>query len=206
MIVKHMSKTAIILILFSLVGTSLLAFTYEATYKKIAENERLTLLNNLHELVPPHLHDNILDTDKLEIVDKRFFGHNKKVIVYRARKEQNPVALVLHNIAPDGYNGKIGFLVGINYDETISGVRVISHKETPGLGDAIELEKSKWIHIFDRTSIEEPEESNWKVSRDRGKFDQITSATITSRAMVKAVKNCLLYVKQHKSELFEKKQ
>lgn len=104
-------------------------------------------------------------------------------------------------IAPDGYSGRITLLVAIDQSGKLIGVRVTEHKETPGLGDAIDTNKSDWIHIFKDKSLQNPVEENWRVRRDNGEFDQITSATITSRAVVKATYNALRYFEQHKDTL-----
>jgi electron transport complex protein RnfG len=124
--------------------------------------------------------------------------------VYRARKYGWPVAVVLAPVAPDGYNGTIRLLVAIKMDGTLAGVRVIQHRETPGLGDAIEAERSDWILGFDGKSLNDPVQEKWKVKRDGGDFDQFTGATITPRAVVKAVNKALLYFRLHGHSLFER--
>lgn len=105
--------------------------------------------------------------------------------------------------APDGYNGNIRLLLGIDFNSTILGVRVISHKETPGLGDPIEIEKSNWILGFNQKSLQRPDNEGWAVKRDGGDFDQFTGATISPRAVVKAVHTALLYFDAHKQALFD---
>ena len=104
-------------------------------------------------------------------------------------------------IAPDGYAGAIKLLVGIRANGTLAGVRVISHKETPGLGDGIETKRSNWILGFNDTSLDKPDLHGWQVKRDGGQFDQLTGATITPRAIVKAVHQSLVYFKHNKQTL-----
>jgi electron transport complex protein RnfG len=123
-------------------------------------------------------------------------------MVYRALKDAKPVALVMSVIAPDGYSGSIKLLVGINTDGTLSGVRAVAHRETPGLGDAIEEQRSDWVQQFNGASLENPPLDRWKVRKDGGDFDQLTGATITPRAVVQAVRNALLYYRQHRETLF----
>ena len=130
-------------------------------------------------------------------------GTESPAMAYRARKNDLPVAIIINAIAPDGYSGKIHLLIGIYYDGSIAGVRVVKHAETPGLGDAIEVRKSDWILNFDQRSLENPSITEWKVKRDGGYFDQMTGATITPRSIVKAVKNTLIYFRDHKEELFK---
>ena len=113
-------------------------------------------------------------------------------------------AAVLTAVAPEGYGGGIRLLVAINYDGTLAGVRVLSHHETPGLGDKIEAERSDWILQFEGLSLENPAPRNWRVKKDGGRFDQFTGATITPRAVVAAVYDALVYFEAHREALFER--
>ena len=122
--------------------------------------------------------------------------------VYRARLQGQPVALVMTATAPDGYSGSIRLLVGIRADDTLSGVRVVAHRETPGLGDAIDEQRSDWIFGFDGKSLSDPEPARWAVKKDGGDFDQLTGATITPRAIVKAVKRSLRYYHANREALY----
>lgn len=195
--------TTIILLMFAIIGTTLVAVTYEGTRDQIAANERATLLRKLHRLIAPEQHDNVLLEDVLAVRDVTLLGTDEPVTVYRARRDGKPVSLVIETIAPDGYSGTIRLLVGINIDGSLSGVRVVGHRETPGLGDAIDETRSDWIHVFDGKSLDNPEAAGWAVRKDGGSFDQLTGATITPRAVVKAVRNALLYYRQHQETLFE---
>jgi electron transport complex protein RnfG len=193
--------TAVILFLFGTAGSALVALTYQSTRDRIAANERETLLRKLHVLIPPERHDNDLFTDTLLVTDPAL-GAGKPVTAYRARRNNRPVALILEPVAPDGYSGRIRLLVGINYNATLTGVRVIAHRETPGLGDGIEEDRSDWIYGFDGKSLQNPPLEQWAVRKDGGQFDQLTGATITSRAVLKAVRKSLLYYRAHRDELF----
>jgi len=194
---------ALILGLFAVTGTGLVALTKAGTAERIAENERQSLLRNLHQIVRPEEHDNDLYSDLITVRDP-LLGSSEPVTVYRARMGGQPVAAVIASIAPEGYGGDIKLLVGIRYDGTLAGVRVISHKETPGLGDAIEAERSDWILGFSGHSLGNPDEKKWKVKKDGGVFDQFSGATITPRAVVKAVYNTLRYYRQHREALYAK--
>jgi electron transport complex protein RnfG len=194
--------TAAILLLFALVGTAMVAYTYDSTRERIAENERATLLRKLHRLIPPESHDNALLQDTLLVQNETLLGSADPVTVYRARMHGKPVALVIAAVAPDGYSGIIRLLVGINFDGSLSGVRVVAHRETPGLGDAIEEERSDWILGLTGKSLQNPPLQQWTVKKDGGAFDQLTGATITPRAVVKAVRQALLYYRDQKDALF----
>ena len=203
---KHMVISALVLGLFAVGGTALVAWTFKQTEDTIQSNERDVLLQSLHDLVPPNAHDNVMDQDTIEVSDHELLGSKEPVTVYRAREAGEPVAAILTPVAPDGYSGKIRLLVAIRHDGELIGVRVIGHKETPGLGDGIEAKRSDWIYQFAGKSLDNPPPSHWQVKKDGGEFDQLTSATITSRAVVEAVQKTLRYYQQHRDELFVPKQ
>ena len=202
-IVRNMIISAVLLALFAATGTFFVSYTNDKTISLIKENKRLALLKAIHVLIPSSAHDNDIFTDIITVKNKDLLGSKKSVNVYRARKNNNNIAVIINSIAPDGYSGKISLLVAINFDGTLAGVRVAHHKETPGLGDAIEESRSDWITKFKNLSLSNPEKKSWAVKRDGGDFDQFTGATITPRAIVKAVYNTLRYYKKHRDQLYE---
>ena len=203
-IINNMKLAGKSLGLFAVISTAIVALAFFTTKERIAENERQALLNSLHELVPENRHDNDIYLDTLSINENSLNYRNKPVTVYRARKNDQPIAAIFNVVAPDGYTGAIKMLVAINADDTVAGVRVISHKETPGLGDAIDIEKSDWVTNFDGRSLSNPEEKQWRVKKDGGDFDQLTGATITPRAIVKMVKKTLKYFRENRASVFAK--
>ena len=202
-IVRNMLISALVLALFSIVGTFFVSYTFDNTIDRITENKRLALLKALHVLIPPNAHNNDIFTDIIYKTNTKLLGSKKPVNIYRARKDSKPVAVIINSVAPDGYNGNIDLLVAINYNGTLAGVRVVHHKETPGLGDAIEANRSDWITKFKMLSLTTPDKKGWAVKRDGGEFDQFTGATITPRAIVKAVYNTLRYYKTNRDSLYE---
>ncbi|MEW7992501.1 MAG: electron transport complex subunit RsxG [Candidatus Thiodiazotropha sp.] len=194
---------AAVLASFAVLGTSLVTFTHAMTRERIAANERQALLRSLNALVPQESVDNdmISDVIKLHAADR--LG-SAETTVYRGRKLGQPVATVLTTVVPNGYSGPIKLLVAVRYDGTLGGVRVISHKETPGLGDKVEESRSDWIYSFNDRSLSDPPLAKWGVKRDGGAFDQFTGATITPRSIVEAVKKTLLYVRDHKDALYDR--
>ncbi|MEJ2452670.1 MAG: electron transport complex subunit RsxG [Candidatus Thiodiazotropha sp.] len=192
-----------ILAIFAIAGTSLVAFTHQATKERIAANERETLLRNLYALVPKATIDNDIALDTLQVSDPEQLGA-PVTTVYRGRLQGQPVAAVLTTVVPNGYSGPIKLLVAVRYDGILGGVRVISHKETPGLGDKVDESRSDWIYSFTGKSLGNPPLEKWKVKRDGGVFDQFTGATITPRSIVTAVRKTLLYVKEHRDALYDK--
>ncbi len=200
--IKHpISVAGVLLALFAAAGTGLVAFTHTQTKARIESNERQALLNSLSSLVPADSIDNDIVTDTRRLNEPDALG-GTAVQVYLGRKAGRPVAAVFNAIAPDGYSGEINLLVAIKEEGTLGGVRVVSHKETPGLGDKVEIKRSNWIRSFDNKGLSNPSLPMWKVKRDGGSFDQFTGATITPRAIVKAVKKTLLYFEKHGESLF----
>ena len=195
-------SASLMLGLFSVVGIGLVAFTHANTKDRIAANERAFVLKSLRELVPDNWHDNDLLADQIRTRDRDAFGNDEPVTIYRARMGANPVAAILTPTAPDGYNGAIRLLVAIDTDNTLIGVRAIRHAETPGLGDAIDTNKSDWILGFNGKSLLNPPPSKWAVKKDGGDFDQITGATITPRAIVKTVARTLVFFKDNQEQMF----
>jgi len=193
--------STIFLFLFAVIGSGLVAFTFDSTAERIADNQRKALLKSLNELVPSDRYDNDIFADTLYVNSSELLGTDEPVPVYRARKKGWPVAAVLAAVAPDGYSGAIRLLVAVNLDGSLAGVRVVQHRETPGLGDAVEAERSDWIQGFKGKSLTDPAKKGWKVKRDGGTFDQFTGATITPRAVVKAVKNTVQFVNANRDAI-----
>ena len=202
MLFQSMLRSGLFLAVFAVVGVGLVALSHEGTRERIAANERAALLRSLHAVVGPEEHDNDILKDVIRVRSPTDLGTEEPVAVYRARKDGKPVAAVLTPVAPDGYNGNIRLMVGVYYDGRLAGVRVLSHQETPGLGDAIDERRSDWILGFRGRSLEDPGPERWKVKRDGGAFDQFTGATITPRAVVGAVYRALRDFEAHRDSLF----
>ena len=198
---KNILLTASVLTVFAMLGAAMVGLTFKQTEDDIKRNERLTLLRQLNTIVPAELYDNELLLDTITIKPHVLLGTKEDTLVYRARKNNKNVAAVFTSIAPGGYNGSIHLLVGVFSDATLAGVRVVKHRETPGLGDAVSLTHSDWILGFDKKSLTNPDSKQWKVKRDGGVFDQFTGATITPRAVVKAIHDALLYFQQNQTTL-----
>ena len=184
-------------------GTGLLVLVHELTRDRIAEQEQRATVQQLGEIVRTDRYDNALHEDRLLLRDPTAFPGDQTVTAYRARRGGEPVAIIFRLAAPDGYNGSIRLLVGIDYDGRISGVRVTSHKETPGLGDGIELARSPWVLAFAGRSLSDPEPERWTVAKNGGEFDQFTGATITPRAVITAVRRALVYFEENRNTLFD---
>lgn len=201
-IFKHASKTALTLIAFSLVFTTLLAFVFQATKAPIEASEAAARMALFAQIVPESMHDNDMLKDVITIAPNDLLGNKQPSIANVARINNAPAAVILEAIAHDGYAGDIKLLIAIKVDGSISGVRVLSHKETPGLGDYIDVLKGNWIKLFNNKSAVDPVPAMWQVKKDGGQFDYMAGATITPRAVVKAVFKALQYAQQNKALLF----
>lgn len=200
-------RTAAILFVFVVFFTGFLAGAYQWTRPAIlasAAEEKMALIG---EVLPRDRYDNELLKDTIELPPTSELGNNETMTAYRARKAGIPVAAVLEANAPDGYSGRIRLLLSVGYDGKLTGVRVLTHKETPGLGDYIEPRKDKnkqrpWITQFDGRSLSALPPAGWKVKKDGGQFDANTGATVTPRAVIKAVFKALKFTDANRDRLF----
>ena len=197
---RSMLNNSLVLGLFAVLTVGLVAITQFGTAERIAAAEREAKARALGEILPAGSYDNHLLDHPREVFDP-LLGNKTATPAYLATLKGQPSGIILQATAPDGYSGSIVLLVGVLADGRLAGVRVIGHKETPGLGDKIELAKSPWIRSFEGRSLTRPDESGWAVKKDGGQFDQFAGATITPRAVVKAVHKALQYFDAHKAEL-----
>ena len=196
-------RPALTLAIIAAVLTALVVLVASFTRDRIASNEQAWIRQRLDALVPPATHDNDLLADSIAVTAPDLLGSSQPIKIYRARRAGAPVAAVLRPIAPDGYRGPIELLVAIGQDGRLIGVQVIRHQETPGLGDAFESRDVHWLDRFRGRSLADPPPPRWTVRRDGGDFDAFTGATITPRAIVKAVRNSLEYYQRNSQRIFD---
>lgn len=196
-------KTLLLVAVVAIAAALIVTGSHELSKDRIAANERARVLESLESVLDPHLRGRGLVPTRVPARDPELLGTDEPIDAFVVSENGRPVAAILAPVAPDGYNGPIRLLVGLSAEGAITGVRVLSHSETPGLGDRIELAKSDWILQFDGKSLASPPAEQWAVEKDGGVFDALTGATITPRAVVKALRNALTYFAQHRDELFE---
>ena len=207
-LIKAVGAGGITLALFAALTVGLVTLTWIFTKQRIDEQIRQAEIKALEEILPltttdgEQLYDNDILQTRIIIPASKQLGLRAEKQGYAAFKGQTPIAIIMPVTAPDGYSGAIHLLVGIHTDGSLSGVRVTSHKETPGLGDAIEILKSGWIAVFSGKSLDNPQANDWGVRKDGGQFDQFTGATITPRAVVAAIHRSLKYFEQNREVLF----
>jgi Na+-translocating ferredoxin:NAD+ oxidoreductase subunit G len=196
---KNALRTGVILFVFALVGTAMLAFTHDRTQPIITRGQLAAKRALLNQVLPATLYDNDLLASQKSVPADDLLGTRQPSALWLARRAGTFSGVVLEAVAPDGYSGDIGLLIGIDAHGTVTGVRVTSHRETPGLGDYIDRAKSAWIDQFSGKSLTNPEPKHWKVVKDGGAFDARAGATITPRAVIKAVKSALEYFARHRA-------
>lgn len=198
---KIIQKNGLILGAFALVTTSVIALTFSYTHERIEQAKERQLLSTLNQVVETSMHDNQLHLDCIIVEPDELLG-NKPQRVFRSRLGASNTALIIETTAPDGYSGAINLVVAIDTNNTVLGARVIEHKETPGLGDKIELRVSDWILDFTNIKYYEEFANRWQVKKDGGQFDQFTGATITPRSVVNAIRNAAVYGQANTTQLF----
>jgi len=191
-----MFKHGVILGLFCLGFGLVLAVTNEVTLDGISARAIEDKQNSLSQVLPDELHDNNPVTDTVLLKN----AEGKELTVFRARKGDK-VTGVAYEIFGTGYAGEIKLMMGIDADGKVLGVRVLAHKETPGLGDKIEVKKGPWIERFTGLSMGNPPLERWKVKKDGGDFDQFAGATITPRGVMVAIRSGLEFFAENKSTL-----
>lgn len=200
-ILRNALRTSTILFIFALIGTAMLAYTFRQTRPVIEKSEQAEKLALINQVLPRALYDNDLLAAHRELPADDLLGTRKPTSMWLATRSGQPAGIVLEAVAPEGYSGDIGLLVGISADGVVTGVRITRHKETPGLGDYIELAKSRWVLQFNGKRMEENDKPRWRVKKDGGEYDSRAGATITPRAIVKAVRQTLEYFHMHRDEL-----
>lgn len=199
---RSTAVAALNLLAFTIVGTAILAYTFSLTKGPIEKSEEATKLKLITQLLPHSMFDNKVVQDVITLKPDPLLANESGLHAYRARLHGKPTAVLIETVAPDGYGGKIFMLVGVNTRGQIVGVRVVSDNETPGLGDYVEAAKSDWIKGFNGLSNAKYKPEDWQVKKDGGKFDYMAGATISPRAVIKAVHRALEYFDKHQKMLF----
>ena len=200
-------RTAAILFVFVIIFTGLLSGAYQWTKPAIEASAAEEKMKLIDEVLPRTDYDNDLLQDTLTLPPSAELGLDEATTLYRARKAGQPSAVVFEAAAPDGYAGKVRLLIALRADGTLAGVRVTQHKETPGLGDYIEVKKDKnkarpWITQFTGLALAQVADGEWKVKKDGGRIDYHAGATVTPRAVSKAVLKAVKWAAAHRDQFF----
>jgi electron transport complex protein RnfG len=206
-VLRIATRTAAIMLAFTLIFTALMAGTYRATAPLVAASALAEKLRLIGEVLPPGAYDNDLMADAISLPPTRALGLDEETRLWRARKNGAPAALVLETAAPDGYSGRIGLILAVAADGRLISIRVTSHKETPGLGDYIDPKKDRnkvrpWITQFNGLGFDTVARDKWRVKKDGGRFDQMAGATISARAVTNAGGRALAWSVENRDRLF----
>lgn len=198
------------LALFAFITAGVIALVQLFTSDQIAKNIATAQAKALYEIVPQEQIDNDLLNTTLDLLNNtqslsiNLLGEHDDILNAHVGIKDNEVhSFIFPVMTKHGYTTDIHLLVGVNINGSVAGVRIVDHKETPGLGDKIEIKKSDWVLDFNQKSLIKPNLEGWKVKKDGGEFDQFTGATITPRAIVAAVKGALEFYQKHKVQLLE---
>ncbi len=195
-------KSGVTLAVIAAVCAALVAITYSFTSERIAANEKAWLEKSLEPALAGLTFEGSVSGSMLVVRTPHDLPGPDDVIIYRVYADDLPVAALFAVTARDGYAGAIRVLIGIEYDGTVTGIRILEHRETPGLGDKIVASRSDWVFQFDGRSLGDPRLEQWSIRRDGGEFDQLTGASVTPRAVIKVTKETLIYFAAHRDEIF----
>ncbi|MFD2229105.1 electron transport complex subunit RsxG [Alkalimarinus sediminis] len=198
---QSVTRSVIGLAIFAVITAGLIAATQIMTKGTIEKQIKKAQSKALLQIISQEEHNNDLLEDTVTLEEGGLLNLPSSKDGYIARLDNQPVAVILPVVAENGYSGPISMIVGIESNGSVKGVRVIAHKETPGLGDKIDIKKSDWIKQFEGASLTQPMTEQWKVKKDGGEFDQLTGATITPRAVVSGVHDALSFFNQNKDKL-----
>jgi H+/Na+-translocating ferredoxin:NAD+ oxidoreductase subunit G len=195
-------RGGLILAALAALCTTLVALTHRYTLPLIAANEQAFLEASLQPVLGGIEYEQSLEKSVLRIDPPHELPGDEPVTIYRIVADGKPAAALFVVSAPGGFVGPIQLLIGVRVNGQVTSVRVLQHRETPGLGDKIELAKSDWLLQFDGKSLSDPERNDWAIRRDGGHFDQLTGASITPRAVVKGIRDTLIYFEANRDAIF----
>lgn len=200
-------RTAAIMLAFTLVFTAMMAGTYKATEPLVAASALAEKLRLIGEVLPATAYDNDLMADAITLAPQAALGLDEDTRLWRARRNGAPAALVLEAAARDGYSGRISLILAVAADGQLLAVRVTAHKETPGLGDYIDPKKDRnkvrpWITQFNGLGFDSVPREKWRVKKDGGRFDQMSGATISARAVTNASGRAIAWAIENRDKLF----
>lgn len=195
-------KNGVTLAAIAAICTALVATTYHLTKERIAANEQAFLERKLAPVLSGLSYEGSISESKRVIEAPHDLPGREDALIYRVYADNEPVAALFAVTAPDGYAGPIRILLGVDINGVVTGLRILEHRETPGLGDKIEESKSDWVHQFNGKSLGNPDIEEWYIRSDGGEFDQLSGASVTPRAVIAAIRGTLLYFEEHRDDIF----
>ncbi len=195
-------KSGATLGLIAAICTALVAMTYNSTVDRIAANDKALLEQSLQPALANTFFDSSVSESMLVLAPPHELPGSEAALIYRVYSGDEPVAALFAVTARDGFSGPIRILLGVDIEGVVTGIRILRHRETVGLGDKIESTRSDWVHQFEGRSLHNPVVAQWSIRGDGGEFDQLTGASVTPRAVIKAMRDTLIYFDAHRDEIF----
>jgi electron transport complex protein RnfG len=195
-------KSGATLAVIAAICTALVAATHHLTADRIAANDKALLEQSLQPALANLFYDSGVSESRLVLEPPHGLPGSEAAVIYRVYSGDEPVAALFVVTARDGFSGPIRILLGVNTDGGVTGLRILQHRETPGFGDKIDASKSDWVQQFTGHSLQDPLAARWSIRGDGGEFDQLTGASVTPRAVIKAMRDTLLYFEAHRDEIF----
>ena len=195
-------QSGLTLAIIAAICAALVASTYLVTKDPIAANEQAFLEQSLEPALANVMFDSNVTESKLILEPPHGLPGTDPAIVYRVYSGEDPVAALFAVTARNGYAGPIRILVGVRYDGVVAGLRILEHRETPGLGDRIVSSRSDWVFQFDGRALGNPPVDDWALKTDGGEFDQLTGASVTPRAVITALRETLIYFDANRDAIF----
>lgn len=196
------AKSGLTLAAIAAICTSLVATTYHLTADRIAANDKALLEQSLQPALANLFYDSGVSESKLVLRPPHELPGNDEALIYRVYAQDEPVAALFVVTARDGFSGPIRILLGVDMTGVVTGIRILQHRETPGLGDKIEPSRSDWVEQFPGRALGDPDVTQWAIRRDGGQFDQLTGASVTPRAVIKAMRDTLVYFNANREAIF----
>ena len=190
---KEILRLCYVLTLIGAICAAVMAFVDQETKAPIEKSLSAEKMDAVKVVLPAS--DNDLAKDAVTVRDK---DREMEITFYVGKKGGVPVGAAFTVVAANGYSGSIDILVGADTAGVVTGIEVLKHAETPGLGSKITTPAFKGQFVG--KSIKDP--ANWSVAKDGGPFTQITGATISSRAVTTAIASGLEFLDAHRAEVF----
>lgn len=197
-------KSGVTLAVIAAICTSLVAFTYQLTAERIAANDKALLEQSLEPALSDLFFDSGVSESRLVVAPPHELPGDDEALIYRIYAKGEPVAALFVVTARDGFAGSIRILLGVDMQGVVTGLRILNHRETPGLGDKIESRRSDWVHQFTGRALGDPDVTDWAIRRDGGQFDALTGASVTPRAVIKAMRDTLIYFEANREQIFDR--
>ncbi|MBN2373695.1 RnfABCDGE type electron transport complex subunit G [bacterium] len=191
---REIIRLVTVLTVLCVLAAMALARVYEFTKDPIVNQRRLAKLRAVEAVIPEHENQPDQDTVTIDI------GEGNKRLVYRGTLEGQITGIAFEVSSSKGYGGEVVAMLGLDPNGLIYGIEIVRHSETPGLGAKITTPEFR--SQFKGRSISN---TKFMLKKDGGDIDQVTGATTSPRAIVKAIREGMEFFNDHKDTITEDK-